>query len=187
MASLLNLARMYCNTAGVGPTLKLTSAVPPFLTFDQAGAVNGTQYWVSINDFVGRNVAIGLATYTASGTTIHIDTVYRSNGSGNNTMPSLSGQAEIAIDPAAEFFSGFVPVVGTIRLPAAAATIPILTTDIEVGIDTTSTAVSATLPTATAWAAIQQNGLELTLFDYAGHADTHNITPATSGGDIFVG
>lgn len=76
-------------------------------------------------------------------------------------------------------------VVGTARAPAAAATIPILTTDIEVEIDTTAAAVSATLPSAAAWAAANPNGLELTLIDINGHANAHNITPVLNGADTF--
>lgn len=187
MPFLLNLARMNCTTPGVGPTLKLASPVRPFLSFDEAGAVDGRQYYITINDFVGNNVAMGLATYTALGTTIHIDSIYRSSGASNTSMISLSGQAEIGIDPPKEFFDGFLSAVGTIRRPAAAAVVAILTSDIEVGIDTSATAVTANLPSATAWAAANQNGLELTLLDYTGNADTHNVTPVLSGSDIFVG
>jgi len=76
--------------------------------------------------------------------------------------------------------------VGTARLPAAAASVPILTSDIEVGIDATSSAVGCPLPSATAWAAANPNGLELTIFDYKGQATAHNITPSLNGGDTFV-
>lgn len=78
-----------------------------------------------------------------------------------------------------------VAQVGTIRLPVSAATVAILTTDIEVGLDTTSTAVSATLPSAAAWAATNPNGLELVLVDINGHAATNNITPTLNGTDAF--
>lgn len=82
--------------------------------------------------------------------------------------------------------TGKANTVGIARAPAAAATIPILTTDIEVEIDTTATAVSATLPSAIAWSAANPNGLELTLIDINGHASTHNITPTLSGSDTFA-
>jgi phage-related tail fiber protein len=75
--------------------------------------------------------------------------------------------------------------IGTIRMPAAAATIAIFATDTEVGIDTTSTAVTATLPSATAWASVNQNGLELALVDIRGNAAAHNITPQLNGADTF--
>lgn len=72
-----------------------------------------------------------------------------------------------------------------IRQPAAAATIAILSSDIEVGIDTTSSAVSATLPAAAAWLSANPNGLELTLVDIKGNAAAHNITPTLNGADTF--
>lgn len=78
-----------------------------------------------------------------------------------------------------------VAQVGTIRKPASAPTVVILTSDIEVGLDTRSTAVSATLPSAGAWAAANPNGLELTLGDYYGNALTNNITPTLFAGDAF--
>lgn len=82
--------------------------------------------------------------------------------------------------------AGKVAQVGTIRKPASGATIAILTTDIEVGIDTRSTAVSATLPSAVAWAAANPNGLDLTLVDYFGNASANNITPTLFAGDAFA-
>lgn len=185
MARLYNLARMFTNSVGSGLNLKLTSAVPPFLTFDDAGVQNGEELWVSINDFVGANSLEGTGVYTAAGTTLLINSIKRSSGAAHVGMIPLSGQAQVAIEPAAEFFAG--TFVGTMRLPAPAASVTVLTTDIELGIDTTSTAVNANLPTATAWAAANPNGLDLALFDYTGHADTHNITPVASGSDIFIG
>lgn len=81
--------------------------------------------------------------------------------------------------------AGKVAQVGTIRLPPSAATIAILTTDIEVGLDTRTTAVSATLPSAIAWAAANPNGLPLVLVDINGNAATNNITPTLNGSDTF--
>jgi hypothetical protein len=82
--------------------------------------------------------------------------------------------------------AGKVEQVGTIRKPASAANVAILTSDIEVGIDTRSTAVSATLPSAAAWSAQNPNGLELVLNDYFGNAATNNITPSLFAGDTFA-
>lgn len=81
--------------------------------------------------------------------------------------------------------TGKVAKVGTIRQPASAATIAILATDIEVGIDTGTTAVSATLPSAAAWAVANPNGLDLALVDINGNANANNITPALNGADVF--
>ncbi len=80
---------------------------------------------------------------------------------------------------------GFV-TVPVARLPAAAPVVNILTTDVEIGIDATATAVSCPLPSAAAWAAANPNGLELAIFDFKGQAVAHNITPALNGADTFV-
>lgn len=76
--------------------------------------------------------------------------------------------------------------VGNARLPASAANVPILTTDIEVGIDTSATAVATPLPSAAAWAAANPNGLELTIFDHTGSGAARNITPSLNGADTWV-
>lgn len=72
------------------------------------------------------------------------------------------------------------------RTPVSAATVAILTTDFEVGIDTRTTAVSANLPSAAAWAAANQQGLDLTLFDLYGNANANNITPVPDGADVIL-
>lgn len=82
--------------------------------------------------------------------------------------------------------AGKVAQVGTIRKPTSAATVAILSTDIEVGLDTRTTAVSATLPSAIAWAASNPNGLDLSLVDYFGNAAANNITPTLFAGDTFA-
>lgn len=76
--------------------------------------------------------------------------------------------------------------VGTARLPAAAASVNILNSDVEVGIDTAASAVSVQLPSVAAWASLNTTGLELTIFDLTGHATAHNITPVLFGSDSFV-
>lgn len=82
--------------------------------------------------------------------------------------------------------AGKVAKVGTVRKPASAAAVAILTSDIEVGIDTRTTAVSAALPSAVAWAAANPNGLELVLNDYFGNANSNAITPSLFAGDAFA-
>lgn len=77
-------------------------------------------------------------------------------------------------------------ITATIRKPGSAASIAILSGDIEVGIDTRSTAVTATLPSAVAWAAANPNGLELVITDYYGNAAANNITPSPFAGDSFA-
>jgi hypothetical protein len=107
---------------------------------------------------------------------------WRFEPTGNVTATNVQKAIEQVDTEAA----GKMAQVGTARLPAAAATVNILTTDIEVGIDATSTAVSCPLPSAAVWAAANQNGLELTIFDYKGQAATRNITPSLNGADVFV-
>lgn len=76
--------------------------------------------------------------------------------------------------------------IGTARLPAAAASVPIVIADIEVGIATNVAPTSCPLPSVAAWAAQQPNGLELCIFDYTGNAATNNVTPTLNGTDVFV-
>ncbi len=108
---------------------------------------------------------------------------------GIGTVVRKDGLATyIDIDSAslAPIVSLIIPPVGEARLPIAAAAVDIFIADIEVGIDTTSTAVSCNLPSVAAWSAAHVNGLDLAIFDYTGSAHTHNITPVLSGGDTFV-
>ena len=103
--------------------------------------------------------------------------------SGNVTATNVQGAIQQVDTEAA----GKVAQVGTIRKPASAATVTINTTDIEVGIDTRSTAVTVDLPGVVAWSAQNPNGLELTISDYYGNAAANAITPALSGSDVFAG
>lgn len=82
--------------------------------------------------------------------------------------------------------AGKVSQVGTVRKPASASVVAIANNDIEVGLDSRTTAVSAMLPSAVAWSAANPNGLELTLNDYYGNAATNAITPVPFGGDAFA-
>jgi hypothetical protein len=79
-----------------------------------------------------------------------------------------------------------VTQVGVVRKPASAATIAIANSDIEVGIDTRTTAVTADLPQASTWAAANPNGLELVIYDYYGNAAANAITPSLFAGDSFA-
>lgn len=102
---------------------------------------------------------------------------------GNVTSTNVQGAIQQVDTEAA----GKVTKVGTVRKPASAATIAIQTSDIEVGIDTRSTAVSATLPSAVTWATANPNGLELAIYDYFNNASANNITPSLFAGDSFAG
>ncbi len=82
--------------------------------------------------------------------------------------------------------SSFANAAGTARLPVAAASVPILTIDIEVGINTGTAPTTCPLPSVASWAAANPNGLELTIFDATGQALTNNVTPSLSAGDTFL-
>lgn len=73
------------------------------------------------------------------------------------------------------------------RSPAQASSVNILSTDIEVGIDTSGGAVTVNLPIAAAWATANPFGNELVIQDITGNAATNNITPSLNGGDTFRG
>jgi hypothetical protein len=72
------------------------------------------------------------------------------------------------------------------RLAAAAGTVAILSSDVEVGVDTASGATSCTLPSVAAWALANPNGLDLTIFDYTGHGLANNVTFTLNGTDVFT-
>lgn len=92
----------------------------------------------------------------------------------------------------AQIIAALVPaalIVPTIRLPAFNATIAILTSDIEVGVSTVTSAVTVNLPSATLWAAAfpgGATGLDLLIIDHTGNAAAHPMTFALNGGDTFL-
>lgn len=135
-------------------------------------ATNGT---VTANNPVYAAGGGQLTTAVASG--LQIEEAVSITASG---VPS-SGFAVVEIDR--PFVQGAAVTVANIRKPTSAATITILSSDIEVGIDTRTTAVTANLPSAVAWAAANPTGLDLTLVDYYGNAATNNITPSAHVGD----
>jgi hypothetical protein len=108
--------------------------------------------------------------------------VQRVGGITSTTVQGALQALDTGKQPAGSYLAG----VGTARLPAAAASVPILTTDIEVGFDSATAATAVPLPSVAAWAAANPNGLELAGFDLTGHAATHNITPSLNGTDVFT-
>jgi hypothetical protein len=74
----------------------------------------------------------------------------------------------------------------TARLPPANASVPILTSDLEIGIDTVTAPTSCPLPSVAAWVGASFPNIELCIFDYTGHGFTNHITPALNGTDTFV-
>jgi hypothetical protein len=90
-AKLANLARMTTATTGTG-TITLGAAVPGYLTFADAGIVNGDVVSYGIAD--GNNSEVGTGTYTAAGTTL-TRTVTNSTNAG--AAIALSGTAQVFI------------------------------------------------------------------------------------------
>jgi hypothetical protein len=102
MAKLYNLARMSTATTGTG-TVTLGSAVPPFLTFAQAGVLDGETVTYSIIDGTS-NSEIGRGVYSSSGTTLTRSVLKSTNG--NNAI-NLSGAAQVFITAATEDILSF--------------------------------------------------------------------------------
>ena len=97
MAKLFNRARMSTATTGAG-TITLGAAVAGFLSFANAGVVDGDVVTYAIED--GSSSEVGRGTYTASGTTLSRDLIYSSTNSG--AAISLSGTAEVFVTVAKE-------------------------------------------------------------------------------------
>jgi hypothetical protein len=102
MAKLYNLARMSTATTGTG-TIALGSAVPPFLTFAQAGVQDGETVTYSIIDGVS-NSEIGRGVYGSSGTTLTRSVLKSTN---SNNAINLSGAAQVFIAAATEDILSF--------------------------------------------------------------------------------
>lgn len=76
--------------------------------------------------------------------------------------------------------------IPNMRFATAAPTVALLSTDIEVGIDPSSSSVTVTLPSVVAWAAANPFGLALTIVDITGGAtSSRTITPSLNGTDTF--
>jgi hypothetical protein len=91
MGKLYNLAKMSTATTGTG-TITLGSAVSSFLTFAQAGVLNGEIISYGIKD--GTNREVGYGVYTSAGTTLTRTVI---NSTNSNNPISLSGGAEVFI------------------------------------------------------------------------------------------
>jgi hypothetical protein len=99
MSKLYNLAKMTTSTTGTG-TITLGSAVSGFLTFAQAGIVDGDIVSYGIVD--GSNREVGTGIYTASGTTLTRTVI---NSTNSNSAITLSGSAVVFITVIASNFS----------------------------------------------------------------------------------
>jgi hypothetical protein len=91
MGKLVNLARMTTPTVGTG-TITLGAAASGFLTFAQAGVLNGDIVSYGIKD--GVDSEVGTGTYTSSGTTMTRTPI---KSTQSDAAISLSGTAEVYI------------------------------------------------------------------------------------------
>lgn len=121
MNKLFDLARVTTATVGTG-TITLGAGVLGFLTFSQSGVSDGDVVTYAIDDANGGK-EIGKGTYTASGTTLSRDQVYRSTGAGNTAKISLSGSAQVGITAAAEDFAAITLGTTAFKLGDTVATI----------------------------------------------------------------
>ncbi len=99
--ALLNSVRVATATTGTG-TVTLGAAEAGYLSFSEAGAVNGTVYSYRLDD--GNDFEIGRGTYSSAGPTLSRDTVLVSkiSGTAGTTKLSLSGNAKLSIISTAE-------------------------------------------------------------------------------------
>lgn len=93
-----NFAKMDTATTGTG-TLTLGNAMTGWLSFDDAGVVNGEKVAFVIEEGDEREISIGV--YTTSGTTLTRDKVLTSTNSGSKI--SLNGDAVVFIALPAEY------------------------------------------------------------------------------------
>lgn len=96
-SKVVNQARMTTATVGTG-TITLGTAVAPFQTFANSGVQDQDVVEYSIVDGTA-NSEKGWGVYSATGTTLTRN-VFESTNSGNPI--SLSGSAQVFIDPSAE-------------------------------------------------------------------------------------
>ncbi len=140
MAKVFSLARMTTATVGTG-TITLGAAVAGFLTFAQAGVVNGDIVSYGIKD--GANSEVGIGTYSA-GTLTRTPT----KSTSSDAAISLSGAAEVYITLRAEdiataaewLANAAAKILTTDKVWASAAPITLtdtasVTPDFGVGID----------------------------------------------------
>lgn len=104
-----NLAGMGCSATGTS-VLTLTSALPGFSSFADAGVTNGDEVRYLVKD--GDNREIGTGTYTASGVSVSRDTVLLSISSGTvgTSKISLSGGSEVYLTLAKEDLSALTAI-----------------------------------------------------------------------------
>lgn len=112
--NLLNLARMRSSTVGAGSPLTLTTAISTYLSFVDAGGVDGLDYAYGIYDPPHREHGWGVL--GGSGTTLTRNVMKSTN---SNNPISLSGNAIVFITPLAEFVMGGGGVYAPFRRPVS--------------------------------------------------------------------
>lgn len=120
-----NIAGMKSTTTGTG-TLTLTTAVPGFNLFVDAGVVDGEVVRYSIRD--GLNSEVGYGTYTASGTTLS-RTAVESSTNGGSKISCSGNQFVFLTSTANDLAQGWLPYAypigyepsGTIASPTTLA------------------------------------------------------------------
>lgn len=117
-----------------------------------------------------------------------IEVIQKADGTPGAVTAQNGQSAQLSL---AQIFAALsIPIVApTIRLPAFNATIPILTSDIEVGVSTATGPVTVNLPSALAWSAVfpgGATGLDLVIIDHTGNAATNPMTFVLNGADTFL-
>jgi hypothetical protein len=144
MAMLFNLARMTTATTGAGATITLGAAVPGFLSFAQAGVVNGQKVSYGISD--GTNSEVGEGIYTASGTTLTRTAI---NSTNANARINLSGNAQVYVTALADDILG--AIVLNKQSIDVSYDIPDNLNGASVGPITIATGVVVTVPAGSRW------------------------------------
>jgi hypothetical protein len=110
MAGLLDGVVLNSGTTSTG-TLSLGSAVPPYLTPAQAGAVSGQTYFYSIIDAVGGNSEYGEGVWTSGGVNGTLTrNPFWSTNSGAKINCSGSELVRLGCDLGESFIKGQIPV-----------------------------------------------------------------------------
>ena len=103
---LYNIVKVTTATTGTG-TVTLGSAVSGFLTFAQAGVIDGST--VSYGIIEGTNREIGRGVYSASANTMTRATVL--NSTNSNGLITLAGAAQIYLTPNSKDISNYATSV----------------------------------------------------------------------------
>lgn len=156
-------------TTSTGTTaITLAGAVTGYQTFSASiGNANTTYY--TIVDQSGANWEVGVGTYTSSGNTLSRDTVLASSNSGS-LVTFTSGTKDVFVSAPAERFGPNWQTVQTGNFTTSS--------NCAYPVDTTSAAITATLP-----ASPKVNDI-ISFVDYAGTFATNNLTINPNGNKL---